>query len=140
MHAIDGSFHMSLHLDDVKELLEKGWGQRHPLAGRGPGVVMGRLGHTAMGRRLRWWARKLGWTGRDGEGRAIVPSGFVLVYAPRDEDEFQVIQEIVQAGAWWVMGRQIELESEAQHAGEIDLPTLRKEAGVKDDDRVPGML
>lgn len=140
VHAIDGSFHMSLHLDDVKELLEKGWGQRHPLAGRGPGVMFGQSGNTAVGRRLRRWARLLGWKGRDGEGRAIVPNGFMLLYAPRNEKELKTITKIVEAGAWWVTGKEIELASETQHVGEIGLATLRGEAGVTEDDRVPGAL
>jgi len=27
--------HMNLHPDDIKEVLEKGWGQRHPMAWKG---------------------------------------------------------------------------------------------------------
>ncbi len=32
IHDSEKSMHMSLHPDDIKEVLEKGWGQRHPLA------------------------------------------------------------------------------------------------------------
>lgn len=32
IHDVDRSMHMSLHPDDIKEVLLKGWGQRHPLA------------------------------------------------------------------------------------------------------------
>ncbi|KAI0136987.1 hypothetical protein BJ170DRAFT_38183 [Xylariales sp. AK1849] len=35
VHNSDHSMHMNLHPDDVKEVLEKGWGQRHPLAWKG---------------------------------------------------------------------------------------------------------
>jgi hypothetical protein len=35
VHSSDHSMHMNLHPDDVKEVLEKGWGQRHPLACNG---------------------------------------------------------------------------------------------------------
>lgn len=122
---------MSLHSDDVAALITAGWGQRHPLAGRGPDVVVGQLGRT-----VRRYARWMGWRGRDGEGRAIVPSGFVLVYAPRDEGELEVVGRIVKAGAWWVMGREIELED--VESGERDLISERREAGVKEDDHVPG--
>ncbi|OTA64508.1 hypothetical protein K449DRAFT_268963 [Hypoxylon sp. EC38] len=31
VHNSDYSMHLNLHPDDVKEVLEKGWGQRHPL-------------------------------------------------------------------------------------------------------------
>jgi hypothetical protein len=32
IHTSDRSMHMNLHPDDIKEVLEKGWGQRHPMA------------------------------------------------------------------------------------------------------------
>lgn len=32
VHHTDRSFHMNLHPDDAKVVLEKGWGERHPLA------------------------------------------------------------------------------------------------------------
>ncbi|ERT02878.1 uncharacterized protein SPSK_09483 [Sporothrix schenckii 1099-18] len=32
IHDSEKSMHMSLHPDDIKEVLDKGWGQRHPLA------------------------------------------------------------------------------------------------------------
>lgn len=35
VHNSDYSMHMNLHPDDVKEILKKGWGQRHPLAHKG---------------------------------------------------------------------------------------------------------
>ncbi|KAH8675845.1 hypothetical protein BX600DRAFT_453693 [Xylariales sp. PMI_506] len=35
IHNSDHSMHMSLHPDDLKEVLSKGWGQRHPLACKG---------------------------------------------------------------------------------------------------------
>ena len=35
IHSSDRSMHMNLHPDDIKEILEKGWGQRHPMAWKG---------------------------------------------------------------------------------------------------------
>lgn len=35
IHTSDRSMHMNLHADDIKEILEKGWGQRHPMAWKG---------------------------------------------------------------------------------------------------------
>lgn len=55
VHESDHSMHMSLHPDDIKHMLEKGWGQRHPLASRNRVLKM------------------------------PVPSNFVMVYAPRCE-------------------------------------------------------
>lgn len=55
VHDSDHSMHMKLHPDDIKHILEKGWGQRHPLA-------------------CRNWLLKM-----------PVPSNFVMIYAPRCE-------------------------------------------------------
>lgn len=69
-HSSDGSLHLSLHPDDIAEVLAKGWGQRHPLAwGRGRGG--GAPGHKG-------W---LGWV----TPRSPLPETFVLVYAPRGQ-------------------------------------------------------
>ncbi|KAK3943740.1 hypothetical protein QBC46DRAFT_29621 [Diplogelasinospora grovesii] len=35
IHTSDRSMHMNLHPDDIKVVLEKGWGQRHPMAWKG---------------------------------------------------------------------------------------------------------
>ncbi|KAJ9142067.1 hypothetical protein NKR23_g7416 [Pleurostoma richardsiae] len=35
IHNSDKSMHMNLHPDDIKEVLQKGWGQRHPMAWTG---------------------------------------------------------------------------------------------------------
>lgn len=35
VHDTDHSMHMCLHPEDIKEVLRKGWGQRHPLARKG---------------------------------------------------------------------------------------------------------
>ncbi|GAB7339002.1 hypothetical protein MBLNU457_5668t3 [Dothideomycetes sp. NU457] len=42
----------------------------------------------------------------------FVPSGFLLVYAPRAEDEIKPIMEIVRAAAWWVAGHEVEFSNE----------------------------
>ncbi len=76
-HPSDGSLHMTLHLADAQIVLERGWGERHPLA-RG------------------------GWLTR------FVPTSFVMVYAPRDEHELNVVMDIIRASAWWVSGQVLE--------------------------------
>ena len=35
IHTSDRSMHMNLHPDDIREVLNKGWGQRHPMAWKG---------------------------------------------------------------------------------------------------------
>ncbi|KAK4105765.1 hypothetical protein N658DRAFT_520902 [Parathielavia hyrcaniae] len=35
IHSSDRSMHMNLHPDDIKEVLDNGWGQRHPMAWHG---------------------------------------------------------------------------------------------------------
>lgn len=68
MHETDGSLHVSLAPKDAKLVLERGWGQRHGLAGRG------------------------------------LYAGFVMIYAPRDEDELLVMKGIVRASIRFMMG------------------------------------
>ncbi|EAU39009.1 conserved hypothetical protein [Aspergillus terreus NIH2624] len=78
-HPSDGSLHLTLHPADVALLLERGWGQRHPLA------------------REDWW-----W----GVVRTV-PPGFVMVYAPRDAEELACVMEIVRAAVWWVSDQEL---------------------------------
>ncbi|PKY08725.1 hypothetical protein P168DRAFT_323799 [Aspergillus campestris IBT 28561] len=79
-HPSDGSLHLTLHPADVATAIERGWAQRHPLA---------RDDDT-------------GWLG--GLLGRCVPTGFVMVYAPRDGHELRCVLEIVRAAAWWVSG------------------------------------
>jgi hypothetical protein len=81
VHNSDHSMHMNLHPDDVKEVLAKGWGQRHPLAWRG-----------------RWF-------------RMPVPRQFVMVYAPRTMDEVKVVCRIIEAAGWWVMAQEQDIDT-----------------------------
>lgn len=53
IHPSDRSMHMNLHPEDIKIILDKGWGQRHPLA------------------KKAWF------------GPLPVPDTFMLIYAPR---------------------------------------------------------
>ncbi|EER28024.1 hypothetical protein CPC735_033600 [Coccidioides posadasii C735 delta SOWgp] len=74
-HPSDGSLHLTLHPLDVKHIIDKGWGERHPLA------------------RESWW-----WKLR------FVPTGFVMIYAPQTIEDLQCVIQIVHAAAWWVTG------------------------------------
>lgn len=41
---------------------------------------------------------------RGGWFERFVPAGFVMVYAPRDEGEVEVVIEVVRAAGWYVRG------------------------------------
>ncbi|OAP60981.1 hypothetical protein AYL99_05985 [Fonsecaea erecta] len=79
----DGFIHSALHPSDVKTVIEKGWGQRHPLSGR--------VGSRFM--RLF-----------NANQPSPVEGSQVLLYAPRDQEDLEVIKEIINAAVWWVGG------------------------------------
>ncbi|KAI8718812.1 hypothetical protein NCS52_00661200 [Fusarium sp. LHS14.1] len=79
VHDSDHSMHMCLHPDDIKEVLDKGWGQRHPLA---------------------WRSRYL---------KSPVSPDFVMIYAPRDDEELQVICNVIEAAIWYTVAEDIEI-------------------------------
>ena len=66
--------HLTLHPLDAALVLASGWGERHPLAG----ISI--------------------------HGKRLLPSGFVMIYAPREESEITTVIEIVRAAGWWVGG------------------------------------
>ncbi|EMR72345.1 hypothetical protein MGN70_005389 [Eutypa lata] len=80
VHDSDHSLHLNLHPDDAREVLAKGWGQRHPL------------------------------TARCALFRMPVPRNFTMVYAPRTVDELHIVCRIVQAAGWWVMAKDLEMD------------------------------
>lgn len=67
MHPSDGSMHFSLSPSDTKEVLEKGWGELHGLAGQ---VY---------------------------KGSDILPATYTMVYSPRSKEELNVLKQILQA-------------------------------------------
>lgn len=86
-HKTDGSMHLHLHPEDMRIVLDKGWGERHPLA-----------------RGTTWWWH---WP---------CPRCFMIIYGPRDEAELQQIKSIIRAAAWWVSGVDTRKENELQNA------------------------
>jgi len=78
VHHSDRSLHMNLHPDDAKIVLEKGWGERHPLA-------------------------------RGGWMKAYVPREFIMIYAPRDRMELDVVCRIIEAAGFWVSAEKVEI-------------------------------
>lgn len=49
-----------------------------------------------------------GWLAR------FVPPGFVMVYAPRNEEEVEIVMGIVKAAAWWVGGVDVDGKGEGR--------------------------
>ncbi|KAK2769240.1 hypothetical protein CKAH01_00847 [Colletotrichum kahawae] len=82
VHDSDHSLHMSLHPEDIREVLAKGWGQRHPLAWKGRLVQM------------------------------PVPEEFIMVYAPRDDHELKIVCRIIEAAIWYVVSEKTEIKIE----------------------------
>lgn len=77
--------HLTLHPEDAALVISQGWGERHPLAGC---PILG-------------------------IGRRLLPEGFVMVYAPQDEKQIEVLHDIVRAAGWWVGGVALASESSA---------------------------
>jgi hypothetical protein len=81
-HDSDYAMHMALHPDDIQHVLDKGWGQRHPL----------------------------GWHGwRDWLYTMPVSPNFVMIYAPRDEQELRAISRIIGAAIWYTLKEEVDL-------------------------------
>ncbi|EJT73446.1 hypothetical protein GGTG_10284 [Gaeumannomyces tritici R3-111a-1] len=78
LHSSDKSMHMNLHPDDIKEVLQRGWGQRHPLSFKG-------------------WVQ------------SPLPDTFMMIYAPRDQNDLQITCKIIEAAIWYTTAEKIEL-------------------------------
>ncbi|KAK7427719.1 hypothetical protein QQZ08_005825 [Neonectria magnoliae] len=84
VHDSDHSMHMCLHPKDIKSVLDKGWGQRHPLA---------------------WRSRLL---------KSPVSADFVMIYAPRDDQELQVVCNIIEAAIWYTLAEDVKMDAHAK--------------------------
>lgn len=83
-HRIDGGMHLIMHPDDVRVVLASQWGERHPLA-----------------RADWWWLLWFVWLWGS---RPPVPVELVLIYAPRNEREVEVVRKMIRAAASWITG------------------------------------
>ncbi|KAI0441032.1 hypothetical protein F4803DRAFT_563387 [Xylaria telfairii] len=77
----DGTSHVVLHPECCRRVLESGWGQRHPFTTTS--FIWKFYFNWYLGIRLP------------------VPEGLMILYAPRDQSELQVIRQIIQAGVWY---------------------------------------
>lgn len=69
IHPSDGSSHVTLSFADAKEVLSKGWGERHRAA-----------------------------------GSKFLQLGYTFLYAPRDDEEVEVMGRIFRAGIAFMTG------------------------------------
>ncbi|KAK3310185.1 uncharacterized protein B0T15DRAFT_28004 [Chaetomium strumarium] len=83
----DRSMHLNLHPDDIREVLAKGWGQRHPLAWGS--------------RSARWWGFAV---------KSPLPTTYVMVYAPRDESDLRIVCKIIEAAVWYTVAEKVEIQ------------------------------
>lgn len=82
VHATgDYSAHVVLSPTDTKKVINAGWGQLHPLAG------------VRLLKLLR--------------GGKMLPREYVMLYAPRDEEEIKVCMGIVGAGMGFMTGEEV---------------------------------
>jgi hypothetical protein len=78
VHAgLDGTVHMILHPKDCKKIFKSGWGQRHGFSGH---PILGKLERTRL------------------------PVNFVLIYAPRDQAELEIVMKILEAAVQFMTG------------------------------------
>ncbi|KEF56018.1 uncharacterized protein A1O9_07598 [Exophiala aquamarina CBS 119918] len=88
----DGFMSTKLHPSDVRTVIEKGWGQRHPLSSR----------------RAAWFLCLAG------QHQVIpTPESRVVLYAPRSQEDLEQIEQIIKAAVWWVGGVDSRVEQES---------------------------
>jgi hypothetical protein len=63
---------------------------------------------------------------RGGWCRRFVPKEFVLIYAPRDEAEVDVVIEIVAASIWWVSGIDVNAPAQGPRRRSRDVEAVSK--------------
>ncbi|KAI9820028.1 MAG: hypothetical protein M1827_006599 [Pycnora praestabilis] len=49
----------------------------------------------------------------------FVPTGFVMIYVPRDEFELQVVMEMIHAASWWVSGQVLEQGNDGENCARV---------------------
>ncbi|KAJ9478811.1 Glucosamine-6-phosphate deaminase [Pseudozyma hubeiensis] len=109
----DGSLHMTLHPDDAALVIERGWGQLHPLAGFpsysgfwfGWPAWLTRLRASAA-RSARWWtSRSIPTDANAKVAKAVgLPPTYCLVYSPRNMEEAKVLLDIIHAATAFAIG------------------------------------
>ena len=68
---------------------------------------------------------------RGGWCRRFVPKEFVLVYAPREEGEVEVVMEIVAASVWWVSGIDVNGDEAGMRKRSAHVEAVGRAVGVQ---------
>lgn len=101
LHGQDGSLHVALSKADAREVVEKAWGERFPLAG-----VVGKI-PVGCESFLKFSSSLLA-------PRPLRNSRFynpdVMIYAPRNQTELDVVKNILLAGCGWMAGESVKDE------------------------------
>jgi len=69
---------------------------------------------------------------RGGWCRRFVPKEFVLVYAPRNEQDLEVVMKIVHASIWWVSGVDVEGDEIGPRRRSADVEAVGKSMEGRD--------
>ncbi|KAE8448029.1 hypothetical protein EG329_009952 [Mollisiaceae sp. DMI_Dod_QoI] len=91
-HHVDGSLHVILHPEDVRTVIEQGWGERHPVA------------CTSW-----YWLtyyntiKHFFYT----DSRPPIPETLVFLYSPKDDAETDIVMRIVDAAIWYFTGEEV---------------------------------
>jgi len=96
-HENGGSLQVTLHPDDVRAVLESGFGERHSLA---RSEWWWKFFWVYLYRKDSWITEMWGW-----RGRRPVSEGAVFIYAPRNDQELEVVKQILSAACWYVAGK-----------------------------------
>ena len=74
-HHSDGSAHATLAPNDARMVLDRGWGERHVLSGQLPTAKL----------------------------RGRIPLTYVMIYAPRSEEEVELHRSVAIAAVNWAV-------------------------------------
>jgi hypothetical protein len=91
--------HMNLHPDDIKEILEKGWGQRHPMAWTGwvytpvPSTFV--MVYAPRGRLT---------------SHIEVMFREVMLTQFADENDLRIACKIIEAAIWYTASEKVDIE------------------------------
>lgn len=86
MQLSDGSLHCLLSPRDAQILIERGWGEAHLMAGKTASCTFSPISCCFFVLRIDF-----------GISVGVIPLGLVMVYAPRDDKEVDIIVRIIDA-------------------------------------------
>jgi hypothetical protein len=103
LHDSDGSMHLNLHPDDIKEVLQKGWGERHPISWTGwlytPVSPTFTMIYSPRGKHV------------------AVSLAMPLLTRSLDDQDLETIYRILEAGLWFTLAERVKLTTDAAADG-----------------------